>query len=98
MIESAGKISYGVLSYGGFLGMDDRLFAVPWAALKLSTANNYAKSQENEMIRRALLLLAIAGIYVAIKRSIEKSPQPAADRAADARWANEGGAHAPASY
>jgi len=49
------------------------------------------------MIRRALLLLAIAGIYVAIKRNIEKSPQPEADRAADARWANEGGAHAPAS-
>jgi hypothetical protein len=27
---SSGKISYAVLSYGGFLGMGDRLFAVPW--------------------------------------------------------------------
>src|SRR6202020_2719366 len=41
MIEmSSGKISYAVLSFGGFLGMGDRLFAVPWAALKLDTADN----------------------------------------------------------
>ena len=38
MIEmSTGKIGYAVLSYGGFLGMGDRLFAVPWQALKLDT-------------------------------------------------------------
>ena len=30
-----GKIRYAVLSSGGFLGMGDRLFAVPWSALKL---------------------------------------------------------------
>ena len=34
---TSGKISYAVLSYGGFLGMGDRLFAVPWQALKLDT-------------------------------------------------------------
>jgi sporulation protein YlmC with PRC-barrel domain len=40
MIEMAtGKISYAVLSYGGFLGMGDRLFAVPWQALQLDTQN-----------------------------------------------------------
>ncbi len=49
------------------------------------------------MIRRALLLLAMAGIYIAIKRSIQKPPPLATDHAADARWANEGGAHAPAT-
>jgi sporulation protein YlmC with PRC-barrel domain len=32
---STGKISYAVLSFGGFLGMGDRLFAVPWQALTL---------------------------------------------------------------
>lgn len=31
---STGKIRYAVLSSGGFLGMGDRLFAVPWKALK----------------------------------------------------------------
>jgi sporulation protein YlmC with PRC-barrel domain len=36
---AAGRIAYAVLSFGGFLGMGDRLFAVPWQALKLDTAN-----------------------------------------------------------
>ena len=36
---AAGRIGYAVLSFGGFLGMGDRLFAVPWQALKLDTAN-----------------------------------------------------------
>jgi sporulation protein YlmC with PRC-barrel domain len=40
MIDMAsGRIAYAVLSFGGFLGMGDRLFAVPWQALKLDTAN-----------------------------------------------------------
>ncbi len=34
-----GRVSYAVLSFGGFLGMGDRLFAVPWEALKLDTLN-----------------------------------------------------------
>ena len=34
-----GKIRYAVLSSGGFLGMGDRLFAIPWSALTLDTAN-----------------------------------------------------------
>jgi predicted DNA-binding protein (MmcQ/YjbR family) len=40
MIEmQSGRIVYAVLSFGGFLGMGDRLFAVPWQALKLDTNN-----------------------------------------------------------
>lgn len=35
-----GTIRYAVLSSGGFLGMGDRLFAVPWKALKLDTENH----------------------------------------------------------
>ncbi len=34
-----GRVAYAVLSFGGFLGMGDKLFAIPWAALKLDTAN-----------------------------------------------------------
>ena len=30
-----GRIAYAVLSFGGFLGMSDKLFAIPWQALKL---------------------------------------------------------------
>ena len=34
-----GRISYAVLSFGGFLGMGEKLFAVPWSALTLDTVN-----------------------------------------------------------
>jgi len=32
-----GRIRYAVMSCGGFLGMGDRLFAIPWSALDLDT-------------------------------------------------------------
>lgn len=35
----AGRVSYAVLSFGGILGMGEKLFAVPWNALTLDTAN-----------------------------------------------------------
>ncbi len=30
---SDGQIAYAVLSFGGFLGLGDKLFAIPWEAL-----------------------------------------------------------------
>jgi sporulation protein YlmC with PRC-barrel domain len=30
-----GQIAYAVLSFGGFLGIGDKLFAIPWEALSL---------------------------------------------------------------
>jgi len=40
MIDMAsGRVEYAVLSFGGVLGLGDKLFAVPWAALTLDTAN-----------------------------------------------------------
>jgi sporulation protein YlmC with PRC-barrel domain len=33
-----GRVAYAVLSFGGFLGMGDKLFAIPWDALKLDAA------------------------------------------------------------
>ena len=32
-----GRIAYAVMSFGGFLGMGDKLFAIPWSALTLDT-------------------------------------------------------------
>ncbi|WP_454062419.1 PRC-barrel domain-containing protein [Candidatus Nitrospira salsa] len=32
---SEGKIAYAVLSFGGFLGMGDKLFAIPWQAFQV---------------------------------------------------------------
>ncbi len=34
-----GRVAYAVVSAGGFLGMGERLFAIPWQALKLDTEN-----------------------------------------------------------
>ena len=34
-----GRVSYAVLSFGGILGMGEKLFAVPWDALTLDTTN-----------------------------------------------------------
>jgi hypothetical protein len=40
MIDMAsGAVAYAVLSFGGFLGMGEKLFAVPWQALNLDTAS-----------------------------------------------------------
>ena len=33
----SGRIAYAVLSFGGFLGMGDKLFAIPWSALTVDT-------------------------------------------------------------
>jgi sporulation protein YlmC with PRC-barrel domain len=31
-----GRITYAILSFGGFLGLGDKLFAIPWQALTLA--------------------------------------------------------------
>jgi sporulation protein YlmC with PRC-barrel domain len=37
MIDSAtGRVAYAVLSFGGFLGFGDKLFAIPWSKLSLT--------------------------------------------------------------
>jgi len=34
-----GRVAYAVLSVGGVLGIGDKLFAIPWSALRLDTQN-----------------------------------------------------------
>jgi sporulation protein YlmC with PRC-barrel domain len=34
-----GRVAYAVLSFGGFLGIGDKLFAIPWEALAVDTQN-----------------------------------------------------------
>lgn len=36
---NTGCIRYGVLSFGGFLGLGDKLFAIPFESLELDTEN-----------------------------------------------------------
>jgi hypothetical protein len=50
----SGRIAYAVLSFGGFLGMGDRLFAVPWQALKLDTnAHRFVLGVAKETLKDA---------------------------------------------
>src|ERR1700749_4200527 len=38
----AGRIAYAVLSFGGFLGLGDKYFAIPWEALRFSLTDKRA--------------------------------------------------------
>lgn len=49
-----GRISYAVLSFGGFLGMGEKLFAIPWSALTLDTMNKrFMLDVDKEQLARA---------------------------------------------
>ena len=37
---TSGRILYGVLSFGGFAGMGDKFFAIPWSSLQLPSDNS----------------------------------------------------------
>jgi sporulation protein YlmC with PRC-barrel domain len=34
---NSGHVAYAVLSFGGFLGMGDKMFAIPWEAMTIDT-------------------------------------------------------------
>jgi hypothetical protein len=38
----AGRIAYAVLSFGGFLGMGDKYFAIPWNAFRFNLSEKRA--------------------------------------------------------
>jgi sporulation protein YlmC with PRC-barrel domain len=49
-----GRIAYGVLSFGGFLGMGDKLFAVPWKRLSVDEDNKrFILDVSKETLERA---------------------------------------------
>ena len=49
-----GRIAYAVLSFGGFLGMGNKLFMVPWNALTLDTINKrFILDVDKEVLRKA---------------------------------------------
>ena len=55
MIDVAsGRVAYAVLSFGGFLGMGDKLFAVPWPALTLDAENHqFILQADKEKLKEA---------------------------------------------
>ncbi|MCC2956154.1 PRC-barrel domain-containing protein [Massilia sp. IC2-477] len=49
-----GQVAYAVLAFGGFLGIGEKLFAVPWQALHLDTVNKrMVLNVEKERLKNA---------------------------------------------
>jgi sporulation protein YlmC with PRC-barrel domain len=49
-----GQIVYAVLSFGGFMGMGDKLFAIPWEALVLNPRDQtFILDVEKEVLKEA---------------------------------------------
>jgi len=50
----SGRVAYAVLSFGGFLGVGEKLFAVPWTALTLDTAtHNFTLNVDKDRLKTA---------------------------------------------
>ena len=50
----SGRIAYAVLSFGGFLGMGDKLFAIPWSSLKVDTVERrFVLNVDKELLKAA---------------------------------------------
>ena len=49
-----GRIAYAVLSFGGFLGMGDKLFAIPWQAITVDTIKKQlVLNADKELLQKA---------------------------------------------
>jgi hypothetical protein len=49
-----GRVNYVVLAFGGFWGLGDKLFAVPWEALTFNTENHtFILDMDNEQLKNA---------------------------------------------
>ncbi len=52
--QASGRVVCAVLSFGGFLGMGDKLFAVPWAALSLNkTRDGFILNADQKVLEQA---------------------------------------------
>ncbi len=49
-----GQIAYAVLSFGGFVGIGDKLFAVPWSALRIDRGEHeFILDMDRETLKHA---------------------------------------------
>lgn len=51
---NAGKVAYCVLSFGGLMGMGEKLFAIPWEAMTLDTDRKvFILNVDKEVLQKA---------------------------------------------
>jgi len=49
-----GRVAYAVLSFGGFMGMGDKLFAIPWQAITVDTIKKQlVLNADKELLQKA---------------------------------------------
>ena len=49
-----GRVAYAVLSFGGFLGMGDKLFSIPWQAFSVDTVQKrLVLNTKKELLEKA---------------------------------------------
>lgn len=49
-----GRVAYAVLAFGGFLGLGDKLFAVPWSALRYDAdEETFVTDIDKDLLERA---------------------------------------------
>jgi hypothetical protein len=71
MVDSSGRVQFAVLSFGGFLGVGDKWYAIPWKALHVE------RDADSANVERVVL--------DASKETLEKAPAFARDRWPDAK-------------
>jgi len=52
--SAAARVTYAVMSFGGFLGIGDKLFAVPWVSLTYDRMRDaYVMKADKELLKNA---------------------------------------------
>jgi sporulation protein YlmC with PRC-barrel domain len=85
---NTGEIVYAAVSLGGFLGVGDKLFAVPWSALECRTEESAATQLGAEPSRVAILNVDKESLQNA--QGFDKDNWP---NMADERWQQENDRH-----
>lgn len=81
MVDANGEVVYGILSFGGLLGVGDKLYAVPWGAMQFN--------RENGKIKAVVLDVSKERLERAPSFTRDRWPDPkdrAARREADRYW------------
>ena len=71
MVDASGRIPFAVLSFGGFMGIGDKWYAVPWNAMQIE------RDRESKDVKRIVMDVS--------KETLERAPSFTKDRWPDTR-------------